>query len=248
VTPTEERRRELLAAYAADRDTVDRDEIVREYLPLVRALARRYAGRNEQLEDLVQVGCIGLVKALDRYDPERGRFSTYAVPTIVGEIKRHFRDRTWTIAVPRPIKDLSLSVSKQLDALSSELGRSPTVSELAQAVDAEEEDVLEAMLASRAQSADSLSALSSDEADPDLIAALGHNDAGFRTVEDRALLARGIQALEPRERRIVELRFFDELSQAQIAERIGISQMHVSRLLRASLEKMRTSIGEAEPE
>lgn len=242
-TPSaDERRRYLLGAWFERRDERARDELVREYQGLVRALARRYAGGNEPLEDLVQVGSIGLVKALDRFDPERGDFASYAVPTIVGELKRHFRDRTWTVSVPRRVKDLSVAVSKHLDRLSNELGRSPTIAELAQAAGVGEEEIVEALEATRAQALMPLMTGSEDDGDPGPIATLGVDDAGFVEVDDRSLLAHGLRALDARERRIVELRFAGDLSQSQIAQELGISQMHVSRLLRSALAKMRASI------
>jgi RNA polymerase sigma-B factor len=242
-SPAEEHRRELLVLWLERRDERARDELVREYLGLVRALARRYAGGNEPLEDLVQVGSIGLVKALDRFDPERGDFAAYAVPTIVGELKRHFRDRTWTVAVPRSVKDLSVSVSKQLDLLSNELGRSPTIAELAREVGADEEDVVEALEATRAQTVKPL--VTAAEDDGELLGpatTFAVEETGFAEVHNRSLLADGLRALDARERQIVELRFAGQLTQSQIAREVGISQMHVSRLLRTALEKMRASI------
>jgi RNA polymerase sigma-B factor len=241
-SPAEERRHELLVAWFEQRDERTREELIREYLGLVRALARRYAGGNEPLEDLVQVGSIGLVKALDRFDPERGDFTAYAVPTIVGELKRHFRDRTWTLSVPRRVKDLSVAASKQLDRLSNELGRSPSIAELAQVVGAGEEEVVEALEATRAQAVQPLVTASEDEGELGPVAKLGVEETGFAEVDDRSLLADGLRALDARERRIVELRFAGQLTQSQIAREVGISQMHVSRLLRTALEKMRASI------
>lgn len=241
----DDRRRDLLSAWFERRDVRARDELVHEYLGLVRALARRYARGSEPLEDLVQVGSIGLVKALDRFDPERGDFTSFAVPTIVGELKRHFRDRTWAVSVPRRVKDLSVAVSKHLDLLSSELGRSPTIAELAKAAGVGEEEIVEALEATRAQALVPLVADAEEEGDPGPIATLGVDDLGFAEVDDRSLLAQGLRLLDARERRIVELRFAGDLSQSEIALELGISQMHVSRLLRAALEKMRASI---EPE
>jgi RNA polymerase sigma-B factor len=244
-SPVEERRRDLLAAWFEHRDERAREELVREHVGLVRALARRYAGGTEPLDDLVQVGSIGLVKALDRFDPERGDFASYAVPTIVGELKRHFRDRTWTVSVPRSVKDLSIVVSRELDRLSNELGRSPSIAELAHAVGADEEEVLEALEATRAQTLRPLVTGSEEEGELGEVAVLGVEETGFAEVDDRSLLADGLRALDPRERRIVGLRFAGHLSQSQIAREVGISQMHVSRLLRTALEKMRAAI---EPE
>ena len=246
-SPVEERRRDLLVAWFEHRDEGAREQLVLEYLGLVRALARRYAGGTETLDDLVQVGSIGLVKALDRFDPERGEFAAYAVPTIVGELKRHFRDRTWTLSVPRSVKDLGVAVSRELDLLSNELGRSPSIAELASAVGADEEEVVEALEAMRAQAVRPLVTGSEEEGELGEVAVLGVEERGFAEVDDRSLLADGLRALDARERRIVGLRFAGHLTQAQIAAEVGISQMHVSRLLRTALEKMRASI-EAEGE
>ena len=244
----DERRRDLLSAWVERRDERARDELVVEYLGLVRSLARRYARGSEPLEDLVQVGSIGLVKALDRFDPERGDFAAYAVPTIVGELKRYFRDKTWTVAVPRRVKDLTVAVSKHLDLLSSELGRSPTIAELAKAVGVAEEEIVEALEANGARVPVPLMSGPEDEGDPGLIAILGVDDRGFAEVDDRSLLAQGLQLLDARERRIIELRFAGDLSQSEIANELGISQMHVSRLLRVALDKMRVSMDLKETE
>lgn len=238
----DERRRDLLRVWLERRDEHARDELVVEYLGLVRSLARRYARGSEPIEDLVQVGSIGLVKALDRFDPERGDFTAYAVPTIVGELKRHFRDRTWAVAVPRRVKDLSVAASKHLELLSSELGRSPTIAELAKAAGVGEEEIVEALEATRAQALVPLVTDAEDEGDPGPIATLGRDDPGFGEVDDRSLLAQGLQLLDARERRIIGLRFVGDLSQSEIAQELGISQMHVSRLLRVALEKMRMSM------
>ena len=241
-SPAEEHRRQLLALWLERRDERARDELAREYLGLVRALARRYGGGNEPFEDLVQVGSIGLVKALDRFDPERGDFAAYAVPTIVGELKRHFRDRTWTVAVPRSVKDLSVSVSRELDRLSNELGRSPTIAELAREVGADEESVVEALEATRAQILKPLVTAAEDDGELGPATTFAVEETGFAEIDNRSVLAAGLRALDPRERQIVELRFAGQLTQSQIAREVGISQMHVSRLLRSALEKMRASI------
>ena len=213
-----------------------------QYLPLVRNIASRYSGRGEPLEDLIQVGSIGLVLAIQRFDVDRGvKFTTYAVPTIVGEIQRHFRDRAWAIHVPRRMKELSLKLTRTIEALSADLGRSPTIAELAEEAELEHEEVLEALETYHAYSTRSLSQ------------PLGLGEDGEGTVEDlsagrmsattrsRTLScsSRGLSALDERERMIVELRFYDGLTQSEIASRVGISQMHVSRLLRRSLAVMR---------
>jgi RNA polymerase sigma-B factor len=238
--------RERLQAYHEHGDRKARDELVAELMPLVRALARRYAGRGEQLDDLIQVGAIGLIKAIDRYDPSRGaELTTYAIPTIVGEIKRHFRDKGWSVHVPRGLKELNLRLSRRIESLTASLGRSPTIAELAVAEDVSEEEVVEALETGMAYAAQSLSApvLAADEpSDLQTISAIASVDPGFETTEDRVVLAAGLRALDERERRILMLRFFDGLTQSQIAAEVGISQMHVSRLIRKALETMRSEI------
>jgi RNA polymerase sigma-B factor len=237
--------RALLRAYHQRGDLAARDRVIEAHLPLVRALARRYAGRSEQLEDLVQVGSIGLIKAIDRFQLDRGvELTTYAIPTIIGEIKRHFRDKGWSVHVPRRLKELSLRLTQLVEQLSGTLGRSPTVAELARAAGVEEEEVIEALEIGQAYSTMSLSAAPGGDEDTDLdpLGSIGSPEPGFETSEDRALLLPGFRALDPRERRIMHLRFFAGLTQSEIAAEVGISQMHVSRLIRRSLEKMREEI------
>ena len=235
----------LLRSYHRDGDREARDRALVELMPLVRALASRYAGRGEPLEDLVQVGALGLIKAVDRFDVDRGvEFSSYAVPTIVGEIRRHFRDKAWAMHVPRRLKELSVRLSRVLDELTTELGRSPTIAELAAATGVEEEDVIDALDSANAYSTRSLHAPFDDGEETSLADKLGEDDAGFAEVEDGSLVAAGLDALDERERRIVELRFFEEKTQSQIAAEVGISQMHVSRLLRSALATMRGRIEE----
>ena len=232
---------ELIGAYRAG-DIASRDQLVDKYLPLVRSIASRYAGRGEPLEDLVQVGSIGLVLAIERFDVDRGvKFTTYAVPTIVGEIQRHFRDRAWAIHVPRRMKELSLKLTRAIESLTADLGRSPTIAELAEEAALEEEEVVEALETYNAYSTRSLSQpLGLGDSDEGTVEDLfGGPDAGYDEVENGALLESGLSALDERERTIVELRFFEGLTQSEIAARIGISQMHVSRLLRRSLAVMR---------
>lgn len=235
----------LLVAFHREGDERARDQALVELMPLVRALATRYAGRGEPLEDLVQVGSIGLIKAVDRFDVDRGvDFTSYAVPTIVGEIRRHFRDKAWAMHVPRRLKELSLRLSRVLDQLTTELGRSPTIAELAHAVGVDEEEAIEALDSMNAYSTRSLQAPFEDGSDDSLSEKLGQEETGYAEIEDGALLEAGLDALDERERRIVELRFFDEMTQSQIASEIGISQMHVSRLLRRALATMRGRIEE----
>jgi len=231
----------LIEAYRAG-DESARDRLVERYMPLVRSLAGRYAGRGEPQEDLVQVGSIGLLLAIERFDTERGvQFATYAVPTIVGEIQRHFRDRTWALHVPRRMKELSLRIARTIESATADLGRAPTIAELAQMTGIDEDEVVEALETYHAYSARSLSQPLGQDAQGEetMQDVLGGEDAGFGEVEDSALVEAGLDALDERERRIVELRFFDGLTQSEIAARIGISQMHVSRLLRRALHVMR---------
>jgi len=236
--------RELLRAYHEHGDARARERVVELHLPLVRALARRYVGRNEQLDDLVQVGSIGLIKAVDRFELDRGvELTTYAIPTIIGELKRHFRDKGWSVHVPRRLKELSLRLSQLVEDLSATLGRSPTVAELAEAAGTDEEHVLEALEIGQAYSALSLSSgPGNEDADTDPLRGLGTLEPGYERSEDRAVLVPGLQVLDERERKIMHLRFFAGLTQSEIAAEMGISQMHVSRLIRRSLERMREEI------
>jgi RNA polymerase sigma-B factor len=229
-----------LEAYRAG-DVAARERMVERYLPLVRSVASRYAGRGEPLEDLVQVGSIGLVLALDRFDVERGtKFTTYAVPTIVGEIQRHFRDRAWAVHVPRRMKEQSLRVARVVESSTADLGRSPTIGELAETMELEEDEVVEALETYRAYATRSLSQPLGAGGDEETMEdVLGETERGYEEVEHGTLLEAGLEALDDRERTIVELRFFDGLTQSEIAARIGISQMHVSRLLRRALVTMR---------
>jgi RNA polymerase sigma-B factor len=242
--------RELLRAYHERGDEAAREELIERHLPLVRALALRYAGRGEQLDDLIQVGSIGLIKAIDRFQLDRGvQLTTYAIPTIVGEIKRYFRDRTWSVSVPRRLKDLNLTISRLLEDLTAQLGRSPSIAELAEAAHVGEEEVVEALESGRAYSTvlpPTQAREEEGEAGPDPIDTLGAVDHGFEVSEDRLALASGMHVLGKRERRILHLRFFEGLTQSQIAHEIGISQMHVSRLIRQAIERLREAIEEAE--
>jgi len=248
---TERKRKLLLHAYKQEGDRGAREELIEELMPLVRSLALRYAGRGETMDDLVQVGCIGLINAIDRFEPDRGvELTTYAVPTILGEIQRHFRDKSWAVHVPRSVKELNVRLTRLLDGLTAELGRSPTIEELANAAGAEDEEVIEALEAAQAYSARSLSAPLDDESSGGLSELVGVDEGGYEQVEEGVVLDAGLAALDVRERRIVELRFYQGLTQSQIAAEIGISQMHVSRLLRRALQTMRGRIedgGEALP-
>ena len=240
-----ERGRKLLRAYHEHGDLRARDELIVQYLPLVRALASRYARRSDQLEDLVQVGSIGLVKAIDRFELDRGvELTTYATPTIVGEIRRYFRDKAWAVRVPRGLQELNLKLTKLVDSLSRELHRSPTVAELAEAADVTVEEVLEALETSDAQLAVSLDARGAGEDfdEQERFERVGDVDHNYSVSEDRILLAPAMRALSARERTILGLRFNDGLTQSQIALELGISQMHVSRIIRGALEKLRNAI------
>ena len=237
----------LLRRYHEDGDLAAREELIERYMSLVRSLARRYAYRGEQLDDLVQIGAIGLIKAIDRFDLERGvELTTYATPNIIGEIKRHFRDKGWSVRVPRGLQELNVQVSKLIEQLTVQLGRSPTIPELAKAAGVEEEQVLEALESGRAYNSVSLSTggASDEDGELDPLESLGTIEHEYEVSEDRAVLAPGFKVLDERERKILHLRFFSGLTQSQIAAEIGISQMHVSRLIRRSLEKIREEIAE----
>jgi RNA polymerase sigma-B factor len=235
--------RALFARYLDGRDPVDREVLIERFLPLARQLARRYQRRDEPFDDLFQVACLGLVKAIDRFDLSRDvAFSSYAVPTILGEIKRYFRDRTWSVRVPRDLQELALRVDRKVAELSTDLRRTPTVRELAEALDLQEEEVLEALEASGAYRATSLSMPrgSDDEAGDTLGDTVGTQEQGFGQAEDRATLSRLLRAVTPREREVLRLRFEEDLTQAEIGQLIGVSQMQVSRIIRQSLARLRT--------
>ena len=235
----------LLRRYHEQGDLAAREQLIEQYMSLVRSLARRYSYRGEQLDDLVQIGSIGLIKAIDRFDLSRGvELTTYATPNIIGEIKRHFRDRGWAVRVPRGLQELNVQLSKLVEGLTVQLGRSPTIPELAKAAGVEEEEVLEALESGRAYSSLSLSQGSGSEDGEDLdpLESLGEVEHQYEVSEDRAVLAPGFKVLDERERRILHLRFFEGLTQSQIAQQVGISQMHVSRLIRRALEKIRDEI------
>jgi RNA polymerase sigma-B factor len=236
--------RRLFKRYVDERDPVDRDAIVERFLPLARQLAARYQRPEEPFDDVYQVACFGLVKAVDRFDVQRGvAFSSYAVPTIMGEIKRHFRDRTWAVRVPRDLQELALRVDRVVAELTRELGRAPSVDEVALAIDAEPEDILEAMQASsayRATSFETPRAGGEGEPGDTLADSVGTVDDGFARAEQRAVLHALMRSLTPREREVVRLRFEEDLTQAAIGERIGVSQMQVSRVLRQAIARLRT--------
>ena len=236
--------RDLLRRYHEQGDQSAREELVNRHLPLVRSLARRYAGRGESLEDIEQVGAIGLIKAIDRYELSREvALTTYATPNVVGEIKRHFRDRGWAIRIPRALQELNVKMSGAIERLTAQLGHSPTIAEIARELDATPEQVLEAMEAGSAYSPVSLSASPGADEELDLMEVIGEEDQEFERSEERASLEPALDALPDREQEILRMRFEDGLTQTQIAERVGLSQMHVSRLIRKSLERMKDSLG-----
>jgi RNA polymerase sigma-B factor len=236
----------LLRRYHEQGDLAAREQLIEQYMSLVRSLARRYSYRGEQLEDLVQIGAIGLIKAIDRFDVNRGvELTTYATPNIIGEIKRHFRDRGWSVRVPRGLQELNIQLSRLIEELTVQHGRSPTIPELAKAASVTDEEVLEALESGRAYTSLSLSAGSGghdEDGELDPLESLGTEEHQYEVSEDRAVLAPGFRVLDERERKILHLRFFEGLTQSQIAQQVGISQMHVSRLIRRSLEKIRDEI------
>ena len=232
---------ELHDATTSDgRRSTIRDELVAMHMPLVKHIARRYADRGEPMDDLVQAGSVGLIKAVDRFEPQRGvAFSSYAVPTIIGAIRRYFRDATWTVKVPRHLQEMRGRIDTAHDHLAQELGRSPTVAEIAQRAELQAQDVLDALELGHLRETTPLNSGASDGPVSDR---LGGRDAAFDRVEDSATVERLLTTLPERERTMVEMRFFDGLSQSQIAERMGISQMHVSRLLAQSLTRLRDEV------
>jgi RNA polymerase sigma-B factor len=233
--------RVLFARYLDERDPVDRDMLVERFLPLARQIAARYQGGKEPFDDLFQVACLGLVNAIDRFDPERGiAFSSYAVPTIVGEIKRHFRDRTWAVRVPRDLNELTLKVDRAVSALTLALHRQPTIGEIAAEVRAGDEAVLEALQAFGAYKTASLDAprAGDDGAGATLGDTLSIDDDRFERAEQRATLARLMQRIPMRERQVLHLRFAADLTQAEIGERIGLSQVQISRIIRQALARL----------
>jgi RNA polymerase sigma-B factor len=237
-----ERARTLLREYHRRGDLQARERLIQEYMPLVKSLARRHSSRGEQYEDLVQVGCIGLIKAVDRFDLERRvEFGAFAIPNIAGEIKRYLRDRGWPIKVPRRLQELRSGLCACSAELSAQLERPATIPEIAQRSGVAEPEVAAALATERIQSPVSLS-VSADEDDVTNDRLDGILEGGYEQGEQRALLAAGFRALDARERRLLHLRFFAGLSQPQIAREVGISQIHVSRLTRRALAKLRVEM------
>src|SRR5579875_728643 len=225
-----------------------RNELVVAHLNLARYLAVKFANRGEALDDLIQVGTVGLLKAIDRFDLERGvEFTTYATPTIVGEIKRYFRDKGWAVKVPRRLQELNLAVNRAIEKLSVKMGRSPTVAELAEHLGASEEDILEAQELGAAYnllSLDTELGSENDKKSQTLADYIGQTDSGLELLEDKANLERAFEVLTGRERIILYLRFYENVSQTEIAKRLSVSQMHVSRLQQRALEKLKQVLQE----
>jgi RNA polymerase sigma-B factor len=239
-------RRADLPADSPDRPRV-RDRLIETYLPLAEYLARRFRNRGEPLDDLVQVANLGLIKSVDGYDPARGAaFTSYAIPMIVGELKRHFRDKGWDVRVPRRLQELRLEITKATGDLAQQLGRSPTVSDIAAHLGVSEEDVIEGLDSGHAYRALSLHApVAGDEASTELADLIGGLDPDMANVEDREALRPLIARLPVREQKIIAMRFFGNMTQSQIAAELGISQMHVSRLLSHALGVLREGLGNA---
>jgi len=240
-----DRTRELFRQYKATGDPEGRDQLIVSHLNLVRFLASKFKNRGEPLDDLIQVGTIGLIKAIDRFDPSRGlEFTTYATPTILGEIKRHFRDKGWSVRVPRRLQELSAKVNQANDELTNELSRSPSVEEIAKRVGASVDDVLEAMESSSAYSSVPLEGGGSSDDDdaPSVIDHYATEDENLAASDDRIVLEDAIRDFSPREKDVIRMRFFEGMTQVEIAERLGISQVQVSRLLRRTLRRVQDKI------
>jgi RNA polymerase sigma-B factor len=238
--------RRLLARYHRDGDQQAREQLVQRFLPLARQLARRYQRGSEPLDDLVQVASLGLLKAIDRFEPDRPTaFSSFAVPTILGELKRHFRDKGWSLRVPRDLQELAVRVERQTEDLARNLGRAPTSGEVAEHMDIPIEQVLEAREAAGAYRAVSLDRSRDDEEEEGGLGdAMGIEDPGFRHAEDSATIEQLVGVLSEREREVLRLRFAEDLTQSEIGTRIGVSQMHVSRLIRQSVVRLREAAEE----
>ncbi|MBI2843469.1 MAG: SigB/SigF/SigG family RNA polymerase sigma factor [Armatimonadetes bacterium] len=240
---TDEETEDLFRRYTKTRDPKIRDQLVMMHQNLVRFLAGKFANRGEALEDLVQVGVIGLINAVDRFDPERGtKFSTYATPTIVGEIRRHFRDKAWSLKVPRRLQELNLAANKAAERLSQKLGRPPTIRDIATEVGASEEETLEAIELGNAYdtvSLDSKLAHEGESAPLTLAEFVGDFDGSLQNIDTYGDLKQAMECLEPREKAIIYYRFFKDMSQTEVAKRLNISQMHVSRLQQKALKRLR---------
>jgi len=238
--------RELWERFARRRDPSTREELVRRYLPFAKNLALRYRGASESFDDLLQVASLGLVNAVDRFEPSRGTpFTAFASPTILGELKRHFRDRVWTVRVPRGLHDRMAEVDKAISELTVELQRSPSVGEIAERLGVEPTEVLEVLEANHNRRPLSLDRpVGGDEEESPASEWVGDEDGNYELVDDKLALEEVLPHLDDRERLVLRLRFVEDMTQSQIAERIGHSQMHVSRILRRTLERIREEVGE----
>ena len=241
-----ERTRELFRLYKEEGDEEAREQLIESHLNLVRFLASKFKNRGEPLEDLVQVGSLGLIKAIDRFDPDRGlEFTTFATPTIMGEIKRHFRDKGWSVRVPRRLQELSAKVNQVTDELTSELNRTPTVEEIAACLDTSVDEVLEAMESSSAYSSVPLEGGTTDDEDaPGIIDRFATEDEDLVSSDDRMVIEETIAGFSPREQDAIRMRFVEGLTQVEIADKLGISQVQVSRLLRRALKRVQERLEE----
>lgn len=240
-----EKTRELFRRFKEEGDMDAREKLVMSHLNLVRFIANKFKNRGEPIDDLIQVGYLGLLKAIDRFDPSRGlEFTTFATPTIMGEIKRHFRDKGWSVRVPRRLQELSAKVNQATDTLTSQLQRSPTIAEIADYLDATVDEVLEAMESSSAYSSVSLEAPSGadDDDTPSVIDRYATEDSDLAFTDDRFIIEEALASFSPRERDVIEMRFLKGMTQIEIAEKLGISQVQVSRLLRRTLKKIQDKI------
>jgi RNA polymerase sigma-B factor len=245
--PSRSQERKLFTRYNDAGDFHAREQLIRQCLPLARRLASRYARPGHPVEDLQQVASIGLIKAVDRFDPDRGTaFSSFAVPSILGELKRHFRDHGWAARVPRSLQERVLKINSTVETLSSRLGRPPTVSEIATAAGLSLEEALEGLEAGEAYSSSSLDAPAPGEDGEDGSTygeSMGQIDERFELIDYRSVVDSTIRALPERERQVLGMRFYEDMTQSEIAARIGVSQMHVSRLIRRALDRLRTVAG-----
>lgn len=241
-----DRTRELFRRYKEEGDEEAREQLIESHLNLVRFLASKFKNRGEPLEDLVQVGSLGLIKAIDRFDPDRGlEFTTFATPTIMGEIKRHFRDKGWSVRVPRRLQELSAKVNQVTDELTSELNRAPTVEEIAACLDTSVDEVLEAMESSSAYSSVPLEGGTTDDEDaPGIIDRFATEDEDLVSSDDRMVIEETIAGFSPREQDAIRMRFVEGLTQVEIADKLGISQVQVSRLLRRALKRVQERLEE----
>ena len=240
-----EKTHELFRRYKEEGDVEAREKLVMSHMNLVRFLANKFKNRGEPLDDLIQVGYLGLLKAIDRFDPSRGlEFTTYATPTIMGEIKRHFRDKGWSVRVPRRLQELSAKVNQATDVLTAELQRSPKIEEIAEYLDASVDEVLEAMESSSAYSSVPLEGTGNNDNDdaPSVLDRYATEDSALNFTDDRLIIQEALKGFSPREREVIDLRFLQGMTQIEIAEQLGISQVQVSRLLRRTLKKIQDKI------